>query len=267
MNLTKTFGLAFLASALLLSACKKDDDDDDTPANVTCKLDKSVYFDGNGAREDSALFTYTGDKITRAVTTDYYYTYEYSGDRVSRRNFFETGETTPAYFQRITYNADGTPNKIETLIPTTGTNAELYDQMNFIYSSGKLQKIDYLEYDGTTSEKTAEFTYTYTGNNITSATITDLSTTPSQSLTLNYTYDTNPNALLKQNASIYYLDPFFGDADPSLLPLTFSQNNAVSLGAQGQTPAPLTYTLDDRQNLKDIKVASRFIVAYSYKCQ
>lgn len=266
MNLTKTLGLAFLASALLFSSCKKDDDDD-TPPAVTCKLAKSVYFDQSGLREDSARFTYTGDRITKAEATDYYYTYEYAGDRVSKRNSFSTGQTTPDYFQQLSYNSDGTPSKIETFVPTSGTNSQIYDRMEFVYSGGKIQRIDYVDFSMGTGTKVAEFLYTYTGNNITTVAIRDLTVSPAETTTFTYTYDANPNYLKKQNTQIHFLDPFFGDGDPTLMPFALSENNVASLSVDGQTAAPLTYSLDDRQNIKDIKVVNRFIIAYTYQCQ
>lgn len=265
MRLTKTLGLAIMATAFLFSACHKNDEE--AAKQTTCKLAKSVYYDQSGAREDSALFTYTGNNITQATATDYYYTYEYAGERVSKRNLFGTGETTPAYFQQITYNTDGTPAKIETRVPSTGTNSDLYDRMDFQYNSGKIQKIDYTDFSNGTAEKLAEFTYTYTGSNITSVDITDLTTTPSQTYTFTYGYDSNPNYLKKQNSQIHFLDPFFGDADPTLMPLALSANNVTSLGVSGQGSTPLSYTLDEKQNLKDIKASTRSITSYTYQCQ
>lgn len=267
MKLTKTFGLAFMAAALLFTSCKKDDDDDG-PAAVTCKLSKSVFFDQAGARDDSATYTYSGDKISKATLSDgYYYNFDYSGDKISKRSGFVAGTNTAEYYQQVSYNSDGTISKVESFEQTSGTNYAIYDRMEFVYSSGKIQKIDYFAVSGTNSQKVAEILYTYTGNNITQAKITDLSTTPSQSITYSYTYDANNNFMKKQNAQIHLIDPFFGDVDPTLLPFAISANNVASLSIVGSGSAALTYNLDDKQNLKSINVAGRSIVEYGYQCQ
>jgi hypothetical protein len=268
MNLTKTFGLAFMATALLFSSCKKDDDDDKTPPVVTCKLAKSVYFDQNSARIDSALYTYTGDKITKATAPEYNFTYEYSGDRVSKRSFFETGETTPGFYQQYTYNTDGTLSKIETYAPFSGTNLQLYDRMDFIYNAGKIQKIEIINVSTGTSIKTADFVYTYTGNNVTTVVSTTYNATP-VTTTFTFSYDSNNNYIKKQNAQIYLLDPFFTPnyhIDPTFLPFALSANNVVSFSSGG-TPIPFAYSLNDKQDLKDIKLASKSFIEYAYQCQ
>jgi hypothetical protein len=250
---------------LLFTSCKKDDDD--APAAVTCKLAKSVYFNTQtGAKVDSAAYTYTGDKITKATSPQYYYTYEYSGDRVSKRNGFKTGQTTSEFYQQYTYNTDGTISKVEVLVPG-GASGQVVDRTEFIYNAGKIQRIDYVDLSSGTAEKYLEATYTYTGNNITTVLFKDLSVSPAETLTLTYAYDSNNNFLKKQNNQIYLLDPLFIDfIDPTLLPLAISANNPTSI-VVGATTLPVTYSQDDKQNLKDIKLSAKSLVEYGYQCQ
>ena len=265
MNLTKTLGLAFLGAALVFTSCKKDDDDTDEPGQQTCRVSKVVYFDA-GTREDSATYTYTGDKITKATFGDgYYYTFEYSGDRVTKRSGFEKGTTTAEYYQQISYNSDGTISKIESYEPGTTSGFTVYERYEYTYASGKISKISYFVPDFSTT-RVGEYTYTYTGNNVTGVSLTDFSQTPNTTSALTYTYDTNPNYYKKQNGQIHFIDLIFGDTDPTLFPLAISENNVTRItGTQGGIP--VSYSLDDKQNLRNFNISGDLLAQYTYQCQ
>ena len=256
-----------MATALLFTSCKKDDKDE--PAVVTCKLAKSVYFNtSTGARSDSATYTYTGDKITKATSSKYYFNFEYSGDRISKRSGIQTGQTTAGYYQQFTYNSDGTLAKMESFEPSTGGTYAIYNRVVYTYNAGKIQKVEYFEVSGTTAEKLEEYAFTYTGNNVTQVIFTDV--TANQSLTVTYTYDTNNNYFKKQNGQVYIIDPFFtdqyGDVDVVSLPFAISANNATGISVATQS-ATYGYNLDDKQNLKSLSVAGKALVEYGYQCQ
>jgi hypothetical protein len=268
MYFTKTLSLAFLGAAILFTACKKDDDDGDAPAQQTCRVMKAVYFDSTGGRGDSINYTYSGDKITKATFSDgYYYNFEYTGDRVSKKSGFAAGTNTAEYFQQITYRSDGTIEKIETHIDTlgTGSNYLLYERYEYTYASGKISKIGWF-LPLFTANKVLEYTYTFTGNNVSSVAIADLTTSPATTSTLSYTYDTNPNYYKKQNGQIHFIDIIFGDSDPTLFPLAISDNNVTRVTGPSNT-TNIGYTLDSRQNLRTLNVGGAPLIEYTYQCQ
>lgn len=268
MYFTKTLSLAFLGAALLFTACKKDDDDGDAPAQQTCRVTKAVFFDSTGARDDSVNYTYTGDKITKATFSDgYYYNFEYAGDRVSKRSGFAGGTNTAEYYQQIAYRTDGSIEKIETFIDTlgTGSNYLLYERYEYTYASGKISRIDWFVPLFTTN-RVAEYAYTFSGNNVSGITISDFTTSPATTSNLSYTYDTNPNYYKKQNGQIHFIDILFGDANPTLFPLAISDNNVTRITGPSSSTA-ISYTLDSRQNLRTLTVAGAPLIEYSYQCQ
>jgi hypothetical protein len=269
MYFTKTISLAFLGAVLLFTACKKDDDDGgSSPPEQTCRVMKAVYFDSTGARGDSINYTYTGDKITKATFSDgYFYNFEYAGDKVSKRSGFGAGTNTAEYYQQITYRTDGSIEKIETFIDTlgTGSNYLLYERYEYTNASGKISKIGWFV-PLFTQNVVAEYAYTFTGNNVSGITISDLTSSPATTSNLTYTYDANPNYYKKQNAQIHFIDILFGDADPTLFPLAISENNVTGVASAGGSTA-ISYTLDSRQNLRVLNVGGAPFVEYTYQCQ
>lgn len=97
--------------------------------------------------------------------------------------------------------------------------------------------------------------------------LTNYASNPSSSNTITYTYDTKPNYFKKQHTQIHLIDPFFGDANPIYFPLAISENNVTSWSVDGGTPDALAYTLDEKQNLKDLKINNMTATSYLYQCQ
>ena len=64
-------------------------------------------------------------------------------------------------------NSDGTISKIDYYDRVSGTTFAAYYRYEFSYASGKLSKVTEYDLGNSTPEKTWEYTYTYTGNNIT----------------------------------------------------------------------------------------------------
>jgi hypothetical protein len=265
--------MKYLKFALILSlftstffaACKKDDDDDGDDSEDACKVSNVQYFDTNGQVGETGTYTYTGNQVTKIQYTDYNSTFEYSGNNISKRNFFFSAGANPGVYDQVSYNSDGTISKIESF-GQTQTSYVSFFRVDFVYSGGKLSKTAYFEVDGGTSTPLFESAFTYTGNNITSVKLEGDSI---QTTTLEYTYDTNPNRLKKQNSQIFLVENSFNlnfyifpTQGILLLPMAFSENNVT--GVSGST---VSYESDDRQNLKDIKLDNDLFIRYNYLCQ
>lgn len=269
MNVTKTLGLALLGATLLFTACKKDDDDasNNTPG---CKVNRALlYTGGSSTASDTATYAYNGDRLTKITGDGEETAFEYSGDRISKINYLTTGTTTPEEYDQVSYNSDGTISKIDYYDRVSGTTFAAYYRYEFSYTSGKLSKVTEYDLGNSTPEKTWEYTYTYTGNNITKVDETDYTLTPAETTSYNYTYDSNNNYYKKQNAQAMLIDPYFGGADGVFLPIFYSANNVTSVGT-GLGALPISYTTDDKQNLKDISMIipnAQFRVSYDYLCQ
>jgi hypothetical protein len=244
------------------AACKKDDDDDSGSENA-CKISTVQYFD-SGQVDLTGTYTYTGNQITKVQYDDYNSTFEYNGNNISKRNYFVSAGATPEFYDQVSYNSDGTISKIETF-GRTQSSYESFFRVDFVYSGGKLSKTTFLELDGGTTAPILENTYTYTGNNITSVRIES----DSVQQTVNYTYDTNPNHLKKQNNQVFLVDQtfnlnffLFSEQGIVLLPMVYSENNVTSI-----SNVNVSYKSDDRQNLKDIEIDGDLFIRYNYLCQ
>ncbi len=260
---TLKISLLFLFTAsVFFYGCKKDKDDD--PAQQTCRVAKVNYFETNGTAFDSAFYTYTGDKVTKVQLSDANFTLEYNGNNVVKRNYFFSAASTPDAYDQVSYNGDGTISKIEIFERVASNYASVY-RLEFVYAGGKLSKATYSDVTNNVATREEEYVYNYAGNNISSAVYTDyLNSTPAQTLT--YTYDTNENVFKKQNSQSLLIDFLFLDLDGSILPLFFSGNNVLSLSGNGQS-IPLSYTLDTRQNLGEIRLVNQLFARYTYQCQ
>lgn len=257
--------LFFSISLFLISACQKEPSAD-TPPEIKCQIDKTYYFNLLGTIADSLLYTYTGNKLTKISNADGYYTFEYSNDKITKRNYYETGFPGLAGYDIATYNIDGTLATIKSYLDYTGQLSQ-YSQYDFSYTNGKLIKFDSKEYDYDTNqlELYESTTYSYMGNNITKAILTDYSISGGDVDTYDYSYDSNENYFAKNNALLTDLF-FFEDPDGSMLPLLISSNNVINAN-DGYDDYPVSYKLDSKNNLYEFYTDGRLDSRYLYNCR
>ncbi len=257
--------LIFITATTLIFSCKKND----TESQTTCRATKVNYFQTGSNPIDSAVYTYTGDKVSKVQLSSQNYTIEYTGNNLTKKNYFISAAATPEFYDLISYNTDNTISKVETFSRSSGSTYELVWRVDFAYTGGKLTKVTSNEVNNNVSSGFDEFTYTYSGNNITSASYRDLTDPSLPAETINYSYDNNPNYLKKQNSQILLVDAFFSDLDGLFIPLVVSENNVVSIsGAVGSVS--VTYEIDNNQNLRDFRIMQGpqqlALSRYTYTC-
>lgn len=263
MNLMKTLGLALPGAVLLFTSCKKDDTTNTTPG---CKVTKAYTFNfTSNTPSDSAIYVYNGTKVSKLTMGGDDMVLEYSGNNITRRNFITGGSATADGYDQVSYNADGTISKIESFGRVSSTAYQAYERVDFAYTAGKISKMTLWDLTNGTATKELEYTYTFTGNNISSVDETDYSFNPAVTATYNYTYDTNANYYQKQNPQALLVDPYMGGVDGLFLPIFFSGNNVTALASDSYT-LNIGYTIDDQQNLKEVSI-ERLKFMYNYQCQ
>lgn len=248
---------------ILLTACQKEIQHD-FPKTTNCKVVQVNYYDasGNTTPIDSAVYTYAGSNVSKVQLSQLYYTFEYNGNTITKRNIYIYGNATPDYYDTVLYNANGSINKIERFI-NAGTTYNIFYRYEFMYASGKLSQLNYYNMANNTATKEADYVFTYTGNNITTAVYNDYTgTTQPSPLNLNYTYDDNANYFKKQNSNILLIDYLFIDIDAKFFPLVFSANNVTNADLGN-----FSYALDADQNLKDVMLQNNLLAHYKYTCQ
>src|SRR5688572_26664785 len=131
--------LLFAISFSVISSCKKDD----VPASpkTNCELAKAYYYNETGIALDSLIYTYTNGKLTKASNAEAYFTLEYTNDKVTKRNYYETGSTDLEEYHVATYNADGSLSTIKKYYKSGALTIQ-YSQYDLSYANGKLVKFD-----------------------------------------------------------------------------------------------------------------------------
>lgn len=254
-------------TTFLFSGCKKDKDD--VAKKENCRITKSYLYDG-GVIEDSAVYFYSGNSITKIESSEFFYTLDYDGNNnITKRSYYNPGTTTAALYDQISYNSNNTISKIETFEKTVGTTFQSILRYDFAYINGKFNKITVNVLSNNITTKVAEYMYTYTGDNITGVLIKNFTGSGPAQETLNFTFDTNPNYFKKQGRQVFLTDLLFAYDlfEPSALPLTESANNVATLPADAGSTEAVSYVPNEKQNLKELKVNNKLITSYAYQCQ
>jgi len=191
-NMKKTYQLmtAFTLAALVpLASCDKEEKgtDDPTTVDLACKItnvSSSYLYEGEGYSEESSsemVFSYEGDLLKKVVDS---YSYEYCYDDGVGGQICELSEGNEEY--RFTYEGelvtklgfyeDGilygeglieySGNIISKLVAEDGSDI---DEYRFVYSNGKVSKIENWDnYSGTAGEFVlyAYTSFTWSGDNI-----------------------------------------------------------------------------------------------------
>jgi len=268
MKLLKTVSLSFITLSFLLASCKKEDNE-----SKNCGILKTELYEANTVAF-RGYYTYTNNQITKVEVPEIggYYLLDYTGDKITKRNFFVNGSSVIDMYDQISYNADGTINKIETFeLVGPGNTYERYNLTTFIYTNGKLSKLQIFEDWGNATELIEEYTYTYTGNNITSFVYKDLETFQTKNFT--FQYNTENNFYHALNSHILLADPVLSSVDGmfpviagELLPLVLSANNATSIQEDNTAAMPIEYTKDENGNITALRIDGEQRIGYAYRC-
>lgn len=253
--------------AVAVAACQKEisSENGNVPPPSGCKLAKITYFDSSGGVNDTAGMVYTNDKITRVKFTDYYINLVYTGNRVTRINYFEATGAPYDFYDSIRYTSAG---KIESLIyyATGGAVDEPSGGYVITYNAdGTPARVIEKAASGTgTLEEIYYYDYTYSSQNITKMTVTDL--TFQLSFVLNYTSDNNTNVFKSLPAEFIFADNIMfgisGGQFGLFSPFMFNRNSIASM--QG---LPVTYTKDSKGNMTELKMGGLRTATYDYQCQ
>jgi hypothetical protein len=227
-------------------------------------LVKTHYFNYGGSLADSLEYTYTNNKLTKASNADGYVTFEYTNDKITRRNSYATGSVDLDGYDIATYNTDGTLATIKSYFDFNG-QIILACQYEFNYANSKPVKFDVKNYNHITSqfELYESTTYTYTGNNITQSICTTTGTTEID--TFNYSHDNNENYLAKTNALFTDL-AFIDGLNGEIIPLLLSTNNVTKI-FEGNDEYLLTYKLDSKSNFFEWHLDGDLASRYFYDCK
>ena len=262
--------LLCLLPIIFLFSCQKETDETTSRTTGNCKVEKQYIYDDGGAIYDSAFYTYNGNNITKVENSDGYITFEYSNDKIIKRNVFLPGTTILDAYDVVTYNADGTIEKIEQYDSFTGA-MEKDGELIFTYTSGKLTNLKIWEdYGSGTLELTTEFIYKYTGSNATQVVAKYFfQGNAGETHTLNLQFDSMPNYLRKQSPQFLLTDLFQFEFDGLWLITFTSENNVIKI-KDANNPSDdilLSYTPDSNGNLSTLAIDGTIGLRYSYECE
>ena len=251
--------VAFLF-CLSFFSCQKEDSDDQTNPE-SCKIVKMYLYDF-GQLADSLFNTYTNEKITRVTLGNYYdISLTYDGSKIVRRDYIDLSTNTPDGYAIISYNTDGTINKIDEYENNNGQMIIDWTY-RFSYTSGKLTKLTLLDDQLQPFE---EYVFTYTGNNISKTHyIDDPGGTSMDNITLwkydnlKNAYNSNQQALLSDGVAMLNMGDYAA--------FCLSANNVTEISYDNHTD-PVTYTRDAQNNITEIKLAGTLFSRNVYECK
>lgn len=246
-------------------ACQKEPDDT-LPTTTACKLDAIYYYDDNGVAEDTVSYEYSGEKVSAVNYSDYFTELSYSGDRVVRRDYYLYGQADLLAFDEFTYFGDGTLARVDFYLTDPGIPTPyLFYRYDLTWSGSKLVNVlTSVDTGGTGLVPYLEYSYTYTGDNITAAEETDHFNMESGSWT--YSHDTSPNYYGK-NPALWLTDNLFVDFNGLTLPIALSANNVTGITGQAGSSNSFTYTTTNDDNIETLRVDGSLLARYLYKCQ
>jgi hypothetical protein len=214
------------------------------------------------------VYTYTDTNITKLTTTEgYYKTFEYSGGRITRCNYFDSLTATAlSSFDTVRYNSDGTISAIDWY---GKGDVELDESYHFLYNAGKLEKLTYTSYwEGAESGYKKTHFYTYAGGNITSDSV--VITYPDRmghSSVYHYTHNTQANAFSKGGTNALFHSPFIMYYGMDALPFLVSANKVTGYGEDPSSEtADFSYVTDAKGNVTTFKISGIPDLGWEYQC-
>jgi hypothetical protein len=232
---------------------------------------KQFIYDDAGGVYDSAFYTYNSGKIAEVSNSDGYISFEYSGEKITKRRLYSANSTLLDGYDTIAYNNDGTINKIEQYSEYMGT-LEKYKALTFSYTSGKLTNLKNFEEDGLGSLQLAsELTYYYTGNNATQVVSKSyIQGYLNETITMSLKFDTKPNYFHKIHNQIFLTDPFQYEFEGISLITLVSQNNIIAMeypDNPNDEHDVLSYNVESNGNLSSLSVNGTKALQFFFNCR
>lgn len=256
---------AVALTGVLVSSC-------DHPKNNTMpqyRISKEIIYDENGLPTDSSFYSYTANNQIANIKVigsnlSAYSTFEYSGWQIVKRHVYaDQALSNEVSYQTITYNADGSIGKEEEYVKS-GANFQKVETITFNYANGKVSSINVIDNTGSTPATIQTSNFTYAGNNVSSISSTDLTANPQETTVFTYGYGTDANHYNKPGQP-FLTDPVFnGEVDESDLAMLISANNLSSITVNNVS-STVAYSVDNNQNLLQVKLNNKPAVTYQYQ--
>jgi hypothetical protein len=255
--------LAVIAALCVLASCQKEPEFSlEAPE---CRLDYAYFYDINGDIDTTTYEYSSGDLLYKVHYPSYDMEFVYSGNRIVRRNYYQSGSQNAEAFEEILYNPDGTIGKINFNIadPSVPVPITIFEYL-FTWSGGQLEHLA-IKMDTLGGLATIyEYTYESTNGNLTTCYVYDL--VSQQKDTLHYSYDGNPN-YYGQDPAVWLSDLNFSDFNGIFLPFALSVNNVVALANNQGGTSVIEYEVSADEKLKTFSVDGIVWSRYFYKCQ
>lgn len=266
----KIYTLCILISfTLLYFSCQKEISWTN-PEETPCRIITGYYYGGSGGLNDSVVFTYTGDNVTRAENRDYYVLYYYTGNNITVRKTYEKPGNILVYLDTVSYDNS---NRITRLInweypgmSNPDTTKYIYD---FNYQGGAISKVVETTIIPNYYSDTANWLFTSdAAGNIKKVDLTNYDQTMVWD-SIKYNYNADPNYFKVVHPHFFLFDPFF-ELHVGLVPhfaYFYSHNNVSSFDYYGNVNYAITYRLDSlNNNVTSVDMGGFEYMKYKYEC-
>jgi hypothetical protein len=252
--------LSFFLIGLSFFSCQKENSDAN-PGDSTCKVVKTYLYDF-GQLDDSVFNTYSSEKLIKVTLgNEYRISFTYEGNKIVRRDYFDLSTNAPDGYSVISYNSDGTINKIEEYETANGQTVVDWTY-RFSYTSGKLTTLTLLDDQ---SQPFEEYIYTYSGNNISKTEYIDDPGGTSMHYITEWKYDNLKNAY-SSNQQALLADGLLLQNMGDYAAFCLSANNVTEISYDNYID-PVVYTRDAQNNITEIKLAGSLFSKNVYECR
>lgn len=257
----KNLGKLFFATALTAAfiSCEKDDDsssDSGSSTTKTCQVDSSIVVstptNGDPASTHTQSFKYNADGKLETVNNyesgqlvEYAtLTYNASGQLEAVMEY-DAGSSTASTTYEYGYDSDG--NMTQIVESGTDNSSAYILTTTMTYSGGKLASASTVQTSGSKDPEPGVDNVVWTNNNISSL---DMVPMPSQSVTLNATYDSKDNVSAKIMYPKTGTDLIMLETKNNLSLVVAATSNAIIEVTAGDTILYNTFTYDANANVE-----------------
>ena len=264
----------FLLATVFLGACQKTIDDFNVntqnpvaPVDTICRITNAYYYGGSGGLNDSTVYTYTGNQLTRVEGRDEFVEYVYNGSKLFSLTYTEKQMNQVYRVDTFYYAGD-----LITQIRSHDFDQWVYMDsvhaiMDFNYTGTQLNSLSTQFWHGDIPSQifSNQTDFTWENGNIVKLMFAD-ATGWTDSVT--YSFDTLPNYFKNVGGYFFMNDPFFElqvgfDAH---IPYFLSTNNVTGYVVTGLTNT-VAYEIDSRRNPVAVNMNGFEYMKYKYLCE
>ena len=249
----------------LLSACTHD-----SITRNDCPLSSAVLYGSSSTVNKTADFHYGADGVNEVVfSSGERFTLSYVNGLPYRRDFYQSGSSTPFQYDSLVYNGGRTPAAL-LRYERSGPSVFAADSTVPELTNGLLTGLRIYERStpGSSMQPLRLYRFTHNGSNIAGYILDRYSNgVLSTSDTVTVQTDNVPNYFNRIHPEFYLYHPEWAYGLGDEIYFQMNANNITGVGpAAATTLLPITYSSDDRGRLTQYSTGGSAVAGFGYDC-